>query len=190
MLVQDSALALWTASHTNFTATKSAATETALPFVAFAPRVVTAAMTVVHLMIHLRPTMTSEMTIWKPPSQHRSLKLHLQDLRLPPLLQLQLPPQLLPLQQVRLLNPDVFRMEPYLVVLTSLMAWDLESSHVLARGTISKQLAFITQTWNPSRTRKTLPEPPDRRGVLPRHQVLWCSHRAEEFRKRLRPAKA
>ena len=160
------------------------------PFAVFIPKAVTTATTAVHLMIHLRLIMMFETLIWKPPSHCLSLKPHLQDLRLPLLLQLQLLLRLPPLQQARLMNLDASQTEPCLVVLTNSMAWGPESSHVLAHGTTSNQHVSITQTWNLSQTHKVLPEPPGPRGVLPRRQALWYLHRVGEFRRRLQLTRA
>ena len=166
-----------------------AATEMAPPFAVFTPKAVMTVMTMVHLMTHLRLIMTFETLIWKPPSHYRLLKPHLQDPRLPLLPQLQLLRRLPLLQPARLMNLDVSQTELCLVVLTNSMAWDPESSHVLAHGTISRQHVFITQTWSLSQTRRTPREPPGRRGVLPRRRALWCLRRTGEGRKRLQPVK-
>ena len=103
---------------------------------------------------------------------------HSQDLQLQPLLQ---PP---PLQRAHLLNPDVFLTDPCLVMSTNSIAWDPESSHALARGTINSRHGFISQTCNLSRMRRAPQEPPGQRGVPHRSQVLLCLRRAGEGRRK------
>ena len=71
----------------------------------------------------------------------------------------------------------------------TLMAWDLESLHVLVHETISRRRASISQTWNPSRTYRTPRGPPGQKGVLLRHLAQWCSRLAEEDTRRLQLTK-
>ena len=168
---------------------KFAVTGMAPPFAVFTPKAAVTVTTAARLMIHLRLIMMFETLILKPPSHCLSLRPHLQDPRPPLLLQLQLLLRPPPLQQARLMNLDASQMELCLVVLTNSMAWDLESSHVLAHGIISSQHVSITQTWSLSQTRRTPREPPGRRGVLPRRRALWCLRRTGEGRKRLQPVK-
>ena len=153
--------------------------EMALQFETSVLKAATKVATTVHLTTRLHLIMMFGIMTWRLQLQNRLLTLHPQDPQLLRLQQLQPPPQ----------HPLLQR-ELRIVTSTHSMAWGLESSHVLVRGTISSQHAFITQIWNPSRMRKSLLEPSGRRGVLPRHQGPWYSHRAGEGRRRLQPARA